>query len=59
MDSPVRRSRSQLPPLQQEEQEQLQSQPKRQESELPPGTRALPYPSGEGHMIIRDGFNHA
>lgn len=56
MDSP-RRSRSQLPPLQQEEQE---PQSKRQlESELPPGTRRVPYPSGDGYMIIQDGFNHA
>ena len=57
MDSP-RRSRSQLPPLQQEEQEQVKQQ-RQSESELPRGTRRVPYPSGDGFMIIQDGFDHA
>lgn len=57
MDSPRRRSRL---PLQQGEDSlevelQAEQQPEKK-SELPPGARFSPYPSGEGGMIIEDGF---
>ena len=41
---------------QHKEEQQLQKAPS---SDLPDGAHHVPYPSGEGHMIIRNGFTNA
>ena len=67
MDSRRRRNpaEEQLAQVIQEQQGQPQIQlqqgeePKRPSSDLPAGTHRIPYPSGDGHMIIRNGFTNA
>jgi len=41
---------------QQQGQQQVQQKPS---SDLPAGTHHVPYPNGDGHMIIRNGFTNA
>jgi hypothetical protein len=44
---------------QQQDHQQLQQGQQKPSSDLPAGTHRVPYPSGDGHMIIRNGFTNA